>query len=82
MQNILEARVEFQSGRINMITVLVEFSKGDIRAIQGKNRPMGGYMNIPSNAKLTDTLLQEVADYGMEVNPSNYFKKSKFLKSA
>lgn len=80
MYNILEGLIEWEDGRIDKITLLVEMSKGDIRAIQATTRPKGGYMTILPNATLTDTLLQEVAGYGMEVDPDNHFQKSKFLK--
>lgn len=33
MENILESRIEFKNNKLFRITVLVEFSKGDVRAI-------------------------------------------------
>jgi hypothetical protein len=74
MENILKSNIVFKNGTIESVTVLVEFSKGDIRAIQATTTPRGGYFNIPSGAELNNDLLQEVAGYGMEVNPSKVFK--------
>lgn len=82
MYNVLEARIEWEGGRISRITVLVEFSMGDIRAITATNQPRAGYMTIIPNATPTDTLLQEVAGYGMETDPSKFFPKSKHLERA
>ncbi|QKX07772.1 hypothetical protein HN014_22495 (plasmid) [Aquimarina sp. TRL1] len=74
MYNILKTNIEFKNGKIDTITVLVEISENDIRAIQATTKPRSGYMNIPDPAKLNEELLQEVAGYGMEVNASNYFQ--------
>lgn len=71
--NILEAKIEYKTGNVDKITVLVEMSENDIRAIQGTTKPRGGYMNIPPLAKLNDELLQEVAGYGMEVDKTKFF---------
>lgn len=74
MYNILKTNIDFKNGKIDAITVLVEMSENDIRAIHANTKPRGGYMNIPNSAKLNEELLQEVAGYGMEVNASNYFQ--------
>lgn len=74
MQNILKSNIVFKNGAIEEITVLVEISQGDIRAIQATNKPRGGYFTIPLKAQVSNELLQEVADYGIEVKPSNVFK--------
>lgn len=66
MYNILEAKIEFKNNQIDRITVLVEISKGDVRAIYATTKPRGGYTCIPPAAKVNDELLQEVAGYGME----------------
>ncbi|SEC66552.1 hypothetical protein SAMN04489761_3442 [Tenacibaculum sp. MAR_2009_124] len=78
--NILETNIEFENGNIDTITVLVEMSENDIRAIQANTQPRGGYMNISPGAKLNEELLQEIAGYGMQVNASQFFPKSKYLK--
>lgn len=64
--NILEARIEFKDNAVSRVTVLVEISKGDIRAIFATTKPSNGYMHIPPGAKVTNDLLQEVAGYGRE----------------
>ncbi|WP_153847529.1 hypothetical protein [Sphingobacterium paramultivorum] len=69
MYNILESNIKFdKSGQILSVLVLVEISKGDIRAIEGTNKPTGGYMLIMPNTdyKVAD-LMQQVAGYGREV---------------
>lgn len=71
--NILEAKIEYSNAKINKITVLVEISENDIRAIHATTKPRGGYMNIKPSAKLNEELLQEVAGYGMEVEKSKFF---------
>lgn len=50
------------------VKVKVEISKGDIRAIQATTQLMGGYMHLKPGVKLSDELLQQVADTGREVN--------------
>ncbi|MEY4571220.1 MAG: hypothetical protein RLZ10_413, partial [Bacteroidota bacterium] len=69
---ILESRIEFNNNQIQRITVLVNCTSSqskpysDVRAIYATNKPCGGYMWIPLNAKLTDDLMQSVAGAGME----------------
>lgn len=80
MYNILETNIEFKNNKIEVITVLVEISKNDIRAIQSTSKSNnGGYMYIPQSAKLNYELLQSIAGYGIEVNAKKYFPKSKHL---
>lgn len=67
MYKILEARIEFKNGHPYKIMVLVEMSKGDVRAIFASTIPRSGYMSIPPEAKVNDELLQDVAGYGMQV---------------
>lgn len=66
MYNILESRIEFQYNKLFRITVLVEFSKGDVRAIYADTKPKGGYMFLKADHDLSNELLQEVAGYGSE----------------
>lgn len=66
MYNILEAKIEFKGNQPHRITVLVEMSTNDVRAILATTKPRAGYMHIPSNSKINDELLQEIAGCGME----------------
>ncbi|KAB8156169.1 hypothetical protein EZY14_002820 [Kordia sp. TARA_039_SRF] len=75
MDDILKSQIEFKNGSIQSITVLVEFSEGDIRAIQSTTTPRSGYFFIPKDAELSNDLLQQVAGYGMEVEAKKVFKK-------
>lgn len=80
--NILEARIELANGQPVRITVLVEISKNDVRAIFATNKPRPGYTHIPAGATITDRLLQDVAGFGMEtVDRDEIFPKwrSKYL---
>lgn len=65
--NILQARIDYKQGNIDRITVLVEMSENDLRAMQATTMPRLGYRHIQPGAKLTDELLQQVAGYGYEV---------------
>jgi len=64
--NILECRVEYHNRKIFRINVLVEMSKGDVRAIYADTIPKSGYKVLSPNEVLSDQLLQEVAGYGAE----------------
>lgn len=64
--NILEARIEYRDRRITRVTVLVEISKGDVRAIFATDTPRNGYTHIEPGAQVTEDLLQDVAGYGMQ----------------
>ena len=68
--NILEARIEFYKGTLTRVTVLVEMSKGDVRAIFATAKPQPGYMHL-SHSVVSDALLQEVAGYGLETVDRN-----------
>lgn len=83
MYNILEARIEFKNNQPERITVLVEISKGDVRAIFATTKPRGGYMHIQPSATVGEELLQEVAGYGLEtVDRDEIFPKWKAKYSA
>ena len=78
MYTILEARIEFKNNQLERITVLVEMSKGDVRAIFATTKPRGGYMHIQPNATVCNELLQEVAGSGLEtVDRDEIFPKWK-----
>lgn len=79
MYNILDTNIEFENGNINTVTVLVEISENDIRAIQANTKTKGGYMNIPPAAKLNEELLQKIAGYGIEVSAPKFFPNSKYI---
>lgn len=69
MYNILEARIEYTNGDLSRITVLVEMSKGDVRAIYCSNKKQPGYCHIDNSFGSTGSLdnqLQQIAAYGME----------------
>ena len=44
MYNILECRIEFKNHQLFRVTVLVEISRGDVRAICADTKPKAGYM--------------------------------------
>lgn len=64
--NILEGRIEFKNNQLFRITVLVEFSKGDVRAIYADTSRRGGFISLNPNQEVNNALLQEVSDYGAE----------------
>jgi len=66
MYNILESRIEFKNNKLFRITVLVEMSLGDVRAIYADTNIKNGYMTLMPNQELSNELLQEVAGYGSE----------------
>jgi hypothetical protein len=66
MYNIIEARIEYENKKLHRITVLVEISKGDIRAIFSTVGFKPGYDYLQPDEPVNDALLQRVAGYGME----------------
>lgn len=64
--NIIEARIEFDGGKLSRITVLVEISKGDVRAIFASTLTGGGYLKLRTTEQVSDKLLQDVAATGCE----------------
>lgn len=68
MYNILESRIEFKNNQLFRITVLVEISQGDVRAIYADTKPKSGYLVLKPTQGLDDELLQKVAAYGSERN--------------
>jgi len=80
MYNILEAKIEFSNNVIDRITLLVEISKNDVRAIFATTKVRPGYIHIPFAAEISNELLQEIAGYGCETDDrdqifSNWKKK-------
>ncbi len=68
MYNILESRIEFKNNELFRITVLVEMSKGDVRAIYADTKPKGGYLFLSPKEEINNKLLQKVAGKGSERN--------------
>jgi hypothetical protein len=67
MYNILEARIEYRSRKLHRITVLVEISQGDVRAIFSTDSFRPGYDSLnPTEDEVSDALLQRVAAYGKQ----------------
>lgn len=66
MNNILESRIEFKNNKLFRITVLVEFSKGDVRAIYADTNTGWGYLSLRPNQEINNALLQEVSSWGAE----------------
>jgi hypothetical protein len=70
--NILEARVEFKNNKIERVTVLVDCTSkhlkplSDLRAYFATVKPLSGSMVIPTDANVSNDLLQEVAATGLE----------------
>lgn len=66
MYNIFEAHIEFNDRKLHRVTVLVEISKGDVRAIYVSDafRPYEGYEYFDSGECVSDALLQKVAAGG------------------
>ena len=65
MYNILQARIEYRNKQLHKVTVLVEISQGDIRAICSTAGFKHGYDYLNPNEPVNDQLLQRVAGYGM-----------------
>ena len=67
MYNILEARIEYKYKKLHRVTVLVEISDGDVRAIYSTDSFLHrGYCSLNPDEPVTDALLQRVAGYGMQ----------------
>lgn len=64
--NILECRIEFKGNNLHRITVLVEISKNDVRAIYATNKSVGGYIHFYVDTPITNNLIQQVAGMGYE----------------
>jgi hypothetical protein len=64
--NILEVRIEYKNKKLYRVTVLVEMSKGDVRAIFSTTGFKNGYDSLQPDEPINDALLQRVAGYGMQ----------------
>jgi len=75
MYNILEARIEYRHKKLHRVTVLVEISQGDVRAIFATDTFMDGYDCLNPDEPVTNELLQRVAGYGRQsVDRDKIFK--------
>lgn len=68
MYNILEARIEYKGKRLHRVTVLVEISRGDIRAIYCAPEMGAGYDTINPDEPVNEALMQRVAGYGQQID--------------
>lgn len=69
MTKILKATILYSEvNKISRIDVVAEMSPGDVRTIVATTTPRNGYMHILADADLTQELIEEVADYGMEIH--------------
>jgi hypothetical protein len=68
MYNILEAYIEYKNRQLSKVAVLVEISRGDIRAIFCTTGVKQGYDHIEPDEPVNDALLQRVAGYGMQIS--------------
>jgi hypothetical protein len=66
MYNILEARIEYRNKKLHRVIVLVEISKGDVRAIYSTDSFKNGYDSLSPDEPVNDALLQRVAGYGIQ----------------
>lgn len=67
MYNILEAHIQYKDRKLCKVTVLVEISQYDIRAIFSTPDIGPGYDAIFPNEPVSDDLLQRVAGYGRQI---------------
>lgn len=68
MYNIWEARIEYRNRKLYRVTVLVEISERDIRAIYSTPDIGPGYEAIRPDEPVTDALLQRVAGFGRQIS--------------
>jgi hypothetical protein len=66
MYNILEVRIEYKDKKLHRVTVLVEISQGDVRAIFLTTAPMAGYGILRPDEPVCNELLQRVAAIGRQ----------------
>lgn len=73
--NILEAHIEYRNRKLHKVTVLVEISQGDVRAIYATDTYVGGYEFLQPDEPVTNELLQRVAGCGRQsVDRDKIFK--------
>lgn len=77
MYNILQAHIEYKNGKLFKITVLVEISKGDIRAIFSTVGRKAGYDYLQPGEPVNEALFQRVAGYGCQTFDKSVFSNSK-----
>jgi hypothetical protein len=74
MYNILQAHIEYKNHQLAKVTVLVEISRGDIRAIFCTTGVKEGYDHTEPDEPINEALLQRVAGYGMQIPIPNVGK--------
>lgn len=70
MYNILEVHIEYKHKKLYRVTVLVEISKKDIRAIYCAPEMGAGYDTINPDEPVNEALMQRVAGYGRQIDIS------------
>lgn len=81
--NILEAIVRYHKGQLFEVIVLVEISRGDIRAMRASQAYSPAYTFIEPNELISDKLLQRIAAQGYTLFPKDtirLFKHNRSLK--
>jgi hypothetical protein len=71
---IIQAHQHYKNGQLQQVSVLVQISPGDVRAIYATTQPTAGHMHLPPNASLTPQLLHQVATQGIEDSSKKYFR--------
>lgn len=71
MYNILEAHLDFTQGKLQRVTVLVEISQGDIRAVFSAVGTKYGYDYLQPGEPVNDALLQRVAGFGQRLDETD-----------
>lgn len=74
MYNILEAHIEFKQKKLHRVTVLVEISRNDIRAIFCGVEMSPGYDTVNPDEPINEDLMQRVAGYGRQIDIDNMNK--------
>lgn len=77
MYNILQVHIEYRKRKLYKVTVLVEMSKGDIRAIYSTVGVKSGYDYLRPGEPVNEALFQRVAGYGCQTFDKSVFFNSK-----
>jgi len=74
---IIEVHQVYKDGKLNEIAVLWEANEaGWVRATYANTTPCNGYKFLLPNESLSESLLQEIAGYGMRLSDA---KKKKYF---
>lgn len=74
MYNILEVHIEYRNKKLFRVIVLVEISRGDIRAIFCGLEMPEGYDSIVPDEPVNEALMQRVAGFGRQIDIDNMGK--------